>query len=79
MNDENDDQIIQYTNCVQLKNHQLVKDDFWVRNGIILNPEVLFYVEKLKSYQIIDCKNALICPGFIETQINGNMSCFYFA
>ena len=67
------DFIIQYTNCVQLKDHKLVQDDFWVRNGIIINPEVLFYVEKLQSHKIIDCKGALICPGYIDTQINGKI------
>ena len=78
MGDEDCDCIIQYINCIQLKNHQLVHDDFWVRNGIIINPEILFYVEKLKSHKIVDCKNSLIYPGFIDTQINGYFRYIYF-
>ncbi|XP_054263624.1 N-acetylglucosamine-6-phosphate deacetylase [Macrosteles quadrilineatus] len=61
----------QFINCTILKDHKIVKDNLWVRNGKILNPEKVFYDEKVKSNKKIDCQNSLIAPGFIDIQING--------
>lgn len=50
-----------------------MKDDFWFRNGKILNPEPVFYVEKAHADVTVDCHDALICPGFIDIQLNGKL------
>lgn len=63
--------LIQFRNCKILRNHEIISDDIWVRNGLIVNPEKVFFDEKNLAHQQIDCKGALICPGFIELQING--------
>ena len=39
--------------------------------GKIINPEPLFFDEKLGPDVIVDCRGALIAPGFIDLQING--------
>uniref|UniRef100_A0A2C9K4S2 N-acetylglucosamine-6-phosphate deacetylase n=2 Tax=Biomphalaria glabrata TaxID=6526 RepID=A0A2C9K4S2_BIOGL len=63
--------LYQYTNCRILRNGKIIREDLWVRNGVIMNPEILFYVEKVSADQKIDCQNLIIAPGFIDVQING--------
>ena len=43
----------------------------YVRDGIIINPEKLFFEERKPPDIHIDCQNAIICAGFIDIQING--------
>ncbi|NXK69216.1 NAGA deacetylase, partial [Sylvietta virens] len=63
--------IVQFTNCRILKDHQLQREDLWVREGKILNPEKLFFDEKGSADVQLDCKDSIIAPGFIDVQING--------
>ncbi|GFR64992.1 N-acetylglucosamine-6-phosphate deacetylase, partial [Elysia marginata] len=63
--------LYQYTNCRILRGGKIVREDFWVRDGRIMNPEVLFFVEKVNADQRIDCDNLIIAPGLIDVQING--------
>ncbi|XP_046575078.1 N-acetylglucosamine-6-phosphate deacetylase-like [Haliotis rubra] len=63
--------LYQYRNCRLLRKHSIYKDDLWVRDGKIVNPEILFFEEKSYADVQIDCNGAIICAGFIETQING--------
>ena len=63
--------LTQFTNCYILRNHQIIRDDLWVRNGKIVNPEPIFYCEKKLPDLKIDCQNKLIAPGYIDLQING--------
>ena len=63
--------LYQYRNCRLLRDHQLVTDDLWVRDGKIMDPEKLFFEEKVSADLQIDCCGNIISPGFIETQING--------
>lgn len=65
------DEIIQFKNCRIIRNHELIKEDLWVRNGRIINPEVVFFDEKKNAHQTIDSLGAIIAPGFIDLQING--------
>lgn len=63
--------LTQFKNCHLVRNHQIVCDDLWVRNGKIVDPEKVFFDEKNIADQVIDCQNAIIAPGFIDIQING--------
>ncbi|XP_014375744.1 N-acetylglucosamine-6-phosphate deacetylase isoform X3 [Alligator sinensis] len=63
--------IFQFTNCRILRNSQLQREDLWVREGKILNPEKLFFDEKGFADIQLDCKDSIIAPGFIDVQING--------
>ncbi|CAH1777384.1 unnamed protein product [Owenia fusiformis] len=65
------DDIIQFKNCRLLRDHKLIIDDLWVRNGKILNPEKLFFDEKTYADVQIDCQGCIIAPGYIDVQING--------
>ncbi|XP_033023220.1 N-acetylglucosamine-6-phosphate deacetylase [Lacerta agilis] len=63
--------VFQFTNCWILKNHELQREDLWVREGKILNPEKLFFDEKKHADVRLDCKGSILAPGFIDVQING--------
>ena len=65
--------LFKYTNCRLIKDGCLIKDDLWVRDGIILNPEEIFFAEKVSSDIVVNCEGAIICPGFIDVQINGKL------
>lgn len=63
--------LIKFTSCKILRNHKIIPEDIWVRNGKIVNPEKVFFDEKVQADIVIDCKGSIIAPGFIELQING--------
>lgn len=65
------DKLIQFWNCYLLRDHVIVHDDLWVRNGSILDPHVIFFEENILADIKIDCKGLLIAPGYIDVQING--------
>ncbi|XP_022079564.1 N-acetylglucosamine-6-phosphate deacetylase-like [Acanthaster planci] len=66
-----DSPVTQFRNCRILYKHQIIKEDLWVRDGKILNPESLFFVEKGYADYQLNCDNCIISPGFIDAQING--------
>lgn len=66
-----DASITQFVNCRILRDHQLQREDLWVREGRILDPEKLFFDEKGFADERVDCEGSIIAPGFIDTQING--------
>ncbi len=65
--------VLQFRNCQVLQDHKIIKDDLWVYNGVILNPEKVFFDSKVRADIQIDSNDALICPGFIDVQINGEL------
>lgn len=65
--------IKQFINCRILREHKIIKEDLWVRDGVILKPENIFFDERRKADVKIDCRGAIIAPGFIDIQINGNL------
>ncbi|XP_039270598.2 N-acetylglucosamine-6-phosphate deacetylase-like [Styela clava] len=66
--------VYQYYNCLILWRHKFIREDLWVRNGIILDPKMLFFDECKKPDIRIDCHGLYIVPGFIDVQINGGFS-----
>lgn len=69
--------LIQFINCKILRDHVFQEEDLWVRNGKVVNPEKIFFDERIKADIRIDCNGAFIAPGFIDVQINGNMRYFF--
>jgi N-acetylglucosamine-6-phosphate deacetylase len=63
--------IVQLKNCHLIRDNKLIKDDLFIRNGVILNPEKLFFDEKATADMQIDCENLILAPGFIDVQLNG--------
>ncbi|XP_014675958.1 PREDICTED: putative N-acetylglucosamine-6-phosphate deacetylase [Priapulus caudatus] len=67
----NKSEIVQFRNCRILRHHQLLWEDLWIRDGRILNPEHLFYIEKGYADVQVDCGGQILASGFIDVQING--------
>uniref|UniRef100_A0A1A7YPI1 N-acetylglucosamine-6-phosphate deacetylase n=1 Tax=Iconisemion striatum TaxID=60296 RepID=A0A1A7YPI1_9TELE len=63
--------ITQFINCRILRDHTLQREDLWVREGTILDPEKLFFDEQGFADRRVDCEGSIIAPGFIDVQING--------
>lgn len=63
--------LLQFTNCRLVRDHRIIHDDLWVRDGRIVNPEPVFFDERTKAHCRIDCGGAIIAPGYIDLQING--------
>ncbi|CAL8301577.1 unnamed protein product [Merluccius merluccius] len=63
--------ITQFINCQILKDHKLHREDLWVRDGRILDPEKLFFDEQGYADRRVDCGGDILAPGFIDVQING--------
>nr|NP_001298638.1 putative N-acetylglucosamine-6-phosphate deacetylase [Papilio polytes]BAM20462.1 n-acetylglucosamine-6-phosphate deacetylase [Papilio polytes] len=63
--------LTRFHNCNILRGGKIIKEDLWIRDGKIINPEQVFYVEQAEADTTIDCDNLLITPGFIDIQING--------
>lgn len=60
-----------FHNCYILRDGKIIKEDLWIRDGKIENPEQVFYVEQLEADVTVNCEDLLIAPGFIDIQING--------
>ena len=63
--------IIQLKNCRIVRNGALVHDDLFIRNGLIIDPEKLFFDERTTADMQIDCDGLIVAPGFIDVQLNG--------
>lgn len=63
--------LTRFHNCYILRDSEIIKEDLWIRDGKIENPECIFYVEQLEADVTINCDDLLIAPGFIDIQING--------
>uniref|UniRef100_A0A3P8VRX8 N-acetylglucosamine-6-phosphate deacetylase n=1 Tax=Cynoglossus semilaevis TaxID=244447 RepID=A0A3P8VRX8_CYNSE len=63
--------ITQFVNCRILRDHKLQREDLWVREGRILDPEKLFFDEQGYADEQVDCEGQILAPGFIDVQING--------
>ena len=64
---------LKFKNCYILQDHQIIKDDLWVCDGKILNPEKVFFDTKVTADIQIDCNQSIISPGFIDVQCNGKL------
>lgn len=69
--EKSNSEIIQFINCRLVREHKLIIDDLWVRNGKIINPEKIFFDERTVADRIVNCNGAIMAPGFIDIQING--------
>ncbi|KAK7097999.1 N-acetylglucosamine-6-phosphate deacetylase-like [Littorina saxatilis] len=63
--------LLQFRNCRILRDHKIYRDDLWVRAGKIINPEKIFFDERIVADIQVDCNNSILTPGFIDAQING--------
>lgn len=60
-----------YSACDPRPRPSIPREDLWVRGGRILDPERLFFEERLVADEQRDCGGCILAPGFIDVQING--------
>ncbi|KZM28376.1 N-acetylglucosamine-6-phosphate deacetylase [Ascochyta rabiei] len=65
--------VTKFTNCLQVKGNDLVKEDLWVSSvsGKILNGQELLFEHRTAPDRIVDLGGRILSPGFIDTQLNG--------
>lgn len=63
-----DHAVYQFTNAQLVIDGSLTKGDLWISNGKIVPPQS-------QADQVIDLKENIIAPGFIDLQINGAFGC----
>lgn len=65
--------VVKFTNCLQVKGNNLIKDDLWVSSisGKILNGQQILYEHRIAPEQIVDLGGRILSPGLIDTQLNG--------
>lgn len=63
--------LFRFRNCTLIRDHALITDDLWVRHGKIINPESIFFDERIRADVEYDCRGIFIAPGYIDLQING--------
>ncbi|KRY93238.1 putative N-acetylglucosamine-6-phosphate deacetylase [Trichinella pseudospiralis] len=63
--------LVCYKNCRLLRNGNLLNDDLWIQNGLVVDPQRHFYNDKTEANYVFDCENLILAPGFIDIQING--------
>ena len=57
--------VTKFMNCFILRGHKIQKEDLYVRDGRVLNPEPFFYEERKSPDRVIDCHGCLIAPGIM--------------
>ncbi|OQV20523.1 putative N-acetylglucosamine-6-phosphate deacetylase [Hypsibius exemplaris] len=62
--------VIRLWDCRILRDGALQREDLWMRNGKIIDPEKLFFDERRSADVEMHCP-FIISPGFIDIQING--------
>ena len=62
--------LIKFKNCRILRNHKIIREDLWVRNGKIINPEKIFFDEKRQAHVvsqiIMKCKRVYKLSSFYK-------------
>jgi len=66
--------VVRFKNACIVKDGEVNKDELWIQNGKIINPQEYFFDIKKRADQEIDCKGFIIAPGLIDIQFNGKDS-----
>jgi len=67
--------VVKFANARVFLRGKLRREDLWVRDGRVIDPASRFWeaatFSEFACDLIVDCKNAILCPGLIDVQING--------
>lgn len=64
--------LTRFENCRILRNGAIVENDYLlIRNGKVVDYMKVFFDERVEPDIKIDCKGALLSPGLIDIQVNG--------
>ena len=71
-NETKEGTVIRFTKCKVLRNGKISRDDLWVQNGKIIDPDARFWraaeQNKFASNTVVDCLGLILAPGFIDLQ-----------
>eukprot|EP01116_Phalansterium_solitarium_P011666 TRINITY_DN2741_c0_g1_i4.p1 TRINITY_DN2741_c0_g1~~TRINITY_DN2741_c0_g1_i4.p1 ORF type:complete len:399 (+),score=-12.59 TRINITY_DN2741_c0_g1_i4:70-1266(+) len=62
--------ITKFVNVSILRNRKVIREELWVQDGKIIDPEKMFWQRK-EADITVDGHGLLIAPGYIDLQING--------
>jgi len=67
------DRVTKFTNCRLLKGNELVQEDLWISSitGKIIRSQEAFYDHHMTSDDTVNLGGRIVCPGFIDVQLNG--------
>lgn len=65
--------IIRFTNCRIIRDNQLIEQNLCVDavSGKIVQDQEVFYGLQICPDEVVDLGGRILCPGFIEAQLNG--------
>ena len=67
--------VIKFTNCRVYLDGKFKGEDLWVRDGRVIDPRSRFYeaatFREFACDVIVDCEDHILCPGFLDLQLNG--------
>ena len=55
--------VVCFTNCKLCRGGEAIEEDIWVENGIILDKQHSFYVDKKTPTKVLDCHGLFLTPG----------------
>ncbi len=71
--------VLKFTNCRVFLDGAFKSEDLWVRDGRVIDPRSRFYeATTFREYAydvVVDCEDNILCPGFLDLQINGSWPC----
>ena len=66
---------LKFENVRVLRQGKLIETSFWIEQGKIIDPKKRFWAsssdQTFQPDEIIDGKNCIVAPGFIDVQLNG--------
>ena len=63
--------VVRLKNVRIVRGGELSKDELWIQDGRIINPQKYFFDVKKRADEEIDCQGFIIAPGLIDIQFNG--------
>ena len=67
--------LVRFTDCRLARDVNLVNEDLWVLDGVIIDPAVRWWDSESASEflepEVINCGGRIIAPGYVDIQING--------
>eukprot|EP01138_Halocafeteria_seosinensis_P008377 gb/GECG01008560.1/.p1 GENE.gb/GECG01008560.1/~~gb/GECG01008560.1/.p1 ORF type:complete len:231 (+),score=19.58 gb/GECG01008560.1/:1-693(+) len=69
------EEVVKFSNCWVFRDGELIWDELWVQNGVIIDPMKRFWEASNNTEfacdVVVDCEGQILSPGFIDLQLNG--------
>lgn len=54
-----------------IQGNDLEEGEIWIRDGKFVDPQAVFFGEQVFPDHVIDGRQRIIAPGYIDVQLNG--------